>query len=201
MHNQIRVHRKGERGIALITAVLLLVVMTGLAAASLTASGVDLAASRANLGSFSRTYCQEEVGRFIIEQLPRENVIGVWDGINYGTCASAGIATVNMDSLGGGCNTASMILQCVPNSPQTNLKYPNCPNTRAVATVAPTPYNPGGSLVGEDVGKSNDSRRRMIAVRVFTAEIPECEPRYLANFLDIAAMDSYFVGTRGDLAQ
>lgn len=222
-HSRIRkqVANQGQRGLALIIAILMLVGLTGLALSTMTSSGIDYIAARANAGTLGRISCIDQVARFAFEQIYADEIEAAIDGINNGTCQSAGVAWVNFTAPNGpipagddGTNCILPVPSCGPKNVQlTQLQYggpaegyeekcDGCGCTRAIAVVAPTPYNPGGNLVGESVGQSNKSSDRRVGIRIVVADMPKCEMRYLNHYIDVAAIESFSVGAgAGDVAQ
>jgi len=193
-----------QRGVALIIVMLMLVALTGLGMTTLQTTGVDMAAARGFAGHLGRSFCQDEVARFIMEQIRRNDVIEVSTQINNGSCNSAAVAWVNMDSgVPAGnqaCVTPLSRAWCGKGAAPLSLTFPQCPDTRAIAAVAPTPYTPGGSIVGNQAGQTNASRDRRFGIRIFTSTLPECSDEYLSSYLDVGEVESYIIGGAGDVA-
>ncbi len=192
-----------QGGIALIIVMLMLVALTGLGMTTLGTTGMDMVASRGFAGQVGRGFCSDQVARFAMEQIVRNDVIETSERINDGTCNSAAVAWVNMDGIPAGNSVCINPLTrpwCGQAGVPLNLTYPACPDTRAIVAVAPTPYTPGGSIVGNQAGRTNASRDRRFAVRIFTSKLPECSNAYLNSYLDVSEIESYTVGGAGDVA-
>lgn len=195
-----QLRNRSERGIALIIAVFMLVGLTGLAMATIQSSGIGFSEARAVAGTLGRSSCQDQVARYVIEQLERENLEVVAERINAGTCNSAAVAWVNFGSGipdgpdGETCLTPTP--SCNPDIgiASTQYQYLPCPDTRAIALVAPTPYTPGGDIVGESAGASSGGDEIRTPVRVVVADLQSCDPRSLNSYLDIAYVFSRHAG-------
>ncbi len=213
----------GERGVALIIAVLCLAAISALTLSTLSSSGVDMAAARASAGALGRTNCLDQIARYAMEQLRRQDVLGVADAVNNRTCNSAGLAWVNFDVAmpdggdGISCIGPTTRSPCpLPPPPPGDtrpwpftMSYPpstppdphiECRTTRAIVTVAPTPFTPGGSLVGQQVGEGNATRERRVPVRLLVATLPKCATRYANDYLDVAEVETILTGEQGELA-
>ena len=194
-----------ERGIALIIAVFMLVGLTGLAMATIQSSGMGIAEARAVAGTLGRSSCQDQVARYLLEQLDREDLIPVLDAVNQGTCTSSAVGWVNYGSAGippgpDGTTCLAPTPSCNPDIAfeSTTLTYDACPQTRAIALVAPTPYTPGGEVVGDAIGDNQGSSSRRIPVRIMVADLETCDQRSLNSYLDVAYVMSFTVSGTGD---
>lgn len=197
---------KSERGIALIIAIFMLVGLTGLAMATIQSSGIGYTEARAVAGTLGRASCQDQVARYIIEQLDREQLIPVKNAVDAGTCNSAAVAWVNFS---GGIPDGDDGTKCITPTPSCNpdigfqsttYAYNPCPNTRAIALVAPTPYTPGGEVVGKQAGDGKETGERVIPVRVVVSDLQRCDQRSLNTYLDIAYVMTFSVSGGGDVA-
>lgn len=197
-------HASSERGIALIIAIFMLVGLTGLAMATIQSSGIGYSEARALAGTLGRSSCQDQVARYLLEQLDRDDLIPVLDGVNQGTCNSSAVGWVNFR---GGIPNGPDGTMCLAPTPSCNpdigfqsttFEYLECPNTRAIALVAPTPYTPGGEVVGEAIGDNQGSSSRRIPVRIVVADLQTCDQRSLNSYLDVAYVMSFTVSGAGD---
>ena len=192
---QERLHRgrsSSQRGIALIIAVFMLVGLTGLAMATIQSSGIGYTEARAVAGTLGRSSCQDQVARYIIEQLDRDQLDKVSRLINAGTCTSAAVGWVNF---AGGIPNGDDGTACLAPTPSCNpdigiqstqYTYDPCPDTRAIALVAPTPYTPGGEVVGQSVGDGKNRNSNRIPVRIVVSDLPKCDAGALDSYLDVA---------------
>ncbi|MEW6774738.1 MAG: hypothetical protein AB1405_00425 [Bdellovibrionota bacterium] len=199
----------GDRGIALIIAVLCLAAISALAMAGLSSSGVEMAAARASAHSLARANCMDQVARYVMEQLDARTIMKVSDRVysddSSEPCNTMGVAWVNFDA-----SLPNDDMNCI--SPFTRppcvgadaiYTYPpgtppdpdiECRTTRAIAMAAHTPFTPLGSIVGQQAGTDPQTDKRYFGVRIVVADLPVCSSRYLNHYIDISEVEAVIAG-------